>query len=92
MFEIGLFSLQKDVPPWDMFKCFPPQVENGSMRKNKFFEATICLLKLFSYGLLFIVVLCSSVAAKLAVLFATSQLQKSPSIPYCNPDPNIGMI
>ncbi|XP_072762919.1 chitin synthase chs-2 [Anoplolepis gracilipes] len=74
---------QKDVPPWDMFKSFPSQIETGSVRNNKYFEIIIWILKVLIYGLLFIVVLCSGIVAKTAVLFATSQLQKT-QLPYCN--------
>lgn len=79
-----LFSSQKDVPPWDMFRSFPSQIESGSEQSNRFFEITICVLKVLIYGLLFIVVLCSGIAAKTTVLFATSQLQKDHSLPHCN--------
>lgn len=79
-------SSQKDVPPWDVFQCFPPQPESGSMRRNKF-EVMVWILKLLIYGVLFIIVLCSSVVAKSAVLFATSQLQRRPSVLYCHQNP-----
>ncbi|KAL6424393.1 hypothetical protein ACFW04_009877 [Cataglyphis niger] len=82
---------QKDVPPWDMFKSFPSQIESGSLQSNWCFEITILFLKVLIYGLLFIVVLCSGIMAKTAVLFATSQLRKNQSISidieslrYCN--------
>ncbi|XP_011253680.2 chitin synthase chs-2 [Camponotus floridanus] len=77
-------DLQKDVPPWDMFKSFPSQIESGSVRNNQFFEVVICIIKVLIYGLLFVIVLCSGIAAKTAILFATSQLQKNQSWPICS--------
>ncbi|XP_071565926.1 chitin synthase chs-2 isoform X3 [Temnothorax nylanderi] len=73
-------SSQKDVPPWDAFECLPPPPESGSMRNNRFFEIVIWILKLFIYGLLFTIVLCSGIASKLAVLLATAQLRKNESL------------
>lgn len=77
-------SSQKDFPPWDMFKSFPSQIESGSLQDNRCFEIIIWILKVLIYGLLFIVVLCSGIAAKTGVLFATSQLQKNQSLRHCN--------
>lgn len=76
------FSSQKDVPLWDMFKSFPSQIESGSARNNQFFETVIYILKVLIYGLLFVIVLCSGIAAKTAILFATSQLQKNQTLFY----------
>ncbi|XP_077266007.1 chitin synthase chs-2 isoform X4 [Temnothorax americanus] len=73
-------SSQKDVPPWDAFECLPPPPESGSMRSNRFFEIVIWILKLFIYGVLFTIVLCSGIASKLAVLLATAQLRKNESL------------
>lgn len=72
-------SSQKDVPPWDVFECFPPPPESGSMQSNKFFEIVSWILKMFIYGLLFTIVLCSGITSKLAVLLATAQLRKNQS-------------
>lgn len=83
------FSSQ-DVPPWDVFECLPPPPESGSMRNNRFFEIVIWILKVFIYGLLFTIVLCSGIAAKLAVLLITAQLRKNQSLPFCNR--NLGKI
>ncbi|XP_011705416.1 PREDICTED: uncharacterized protein LOC105460624 isoform X2 [Wasmannia auropunctata] len=76
-------SLQKDILSWDVFECLPPP-ESGSMQNNKFFEIVIWILKIFIYGLLFTIVLCSGIASKFAVLLATAQLQKNQLLPSCN--------
>ncbi|KYN42444.1 Chitin synthase 3 [Trachymyrmex septentrionalis] len=81
--DLVLFSLQ-DVPPWDVFECYPPSSESGSMQNNRFFEIVIWILKIFIYGLLFIIVFCSGIVSKLFVLLATAQLRKNQSLPFCN--------
>ncbi|KYM77515.1 Chitin synthase 3 [Atta colombica] len=78
-----LFSLQ-DVPSWDVFECYPPSSESGSMQSNRFFEIIIWILKIFIYGLLFAIVFCSGIVSKLFVLLATAQLRKNQSLPFCN--------
>jgi len=60
------------------------------MRNNRFFEIVIWIVKIFIYGLLFIIVLCSGIASKLTVLLATAQLRKNQSLPSCNR--NLGKI
>lgn len=78
------FSSSKDLPSWDLFKTFPMPLRDGSMRNNHFFVKIIWTIKVLVYGLLFVIVLFSAIAAKSAVLFATSQLRKNQLLPYCN--------
>lgn len=78
------FSSQKDVPPWDVFECLPPPPESESMQSNKCFEIIIWILKIFIYGLLFTIILCSGITSKFAVLLATAQLGKNQLLPSCN--------
>ncbi|XP_032669595.1 chitin synthase chs-2-like [Odontomachus brunneus] len=75
-------SSQKDVPSWDLFKTFPTPSRDGSMQNNNFFKKIIWTVKVLVYGLLFAVVFCGAIAAKSAVLFATSQLQKNRLLSY----------
>lgn len=54
------------------------------MQNSSFFENTVRVLKVFIYGLLFVIVLCSAIVAKLTILFAASQLHDSTNLLYCN--------
>lgn len=54
------------------------------MQNNRFFEIVIWILKVFIYGLLFTIVLCSGIASKLAVLLAAAQLRKNQTLPSCH--------
>ncbi|KAG7202391.1 hypothetical protein KM043_018708 [Ampulex compressa] len=81
---------QKDVPPWDMFKCFPPTSKTGSMQENRCLSIIVRILKVFVYIFLLIVVLVSGVIAKSAMLLAVSQFPEERTIRYCDNEWELG--
>ncbi|KYN04745.1 Chitin synthase 3 [Cyphomyrmex costatus] len=54
------------------------------MQNNRVFEIIVSILKIFIYGSLFTIVLCSGIISKVFVLLATAQLRKNQSLPDCN--------
>ncbi|XP_057328109.1 chitin synthase chs-2 isoform X1 [Microplitis mediator] len=69
---------------WDVFRDPPPKIDSGSMANQKCLDATVQIIKVIVYLLVFIIVLVSGVVSKGTILFMTSQLKPDRVIVYCN--------
>lgn len=77
-------SSQKDQMLWDSFQDPPPPQSSGSAIDNKRFDTFKKCLKLFTYILVFVVVLAATVGAKLTFLFMTSHIKSGYVVKYCD--------
>ncbi|XP_054005861.1 chitin synthase chs-2-like [Hylaeus anthracinus] len=72
--------------PWDAFKYFPSEKKSASMENKQWVELSMHIIKVLVYGIIFSIVLCSSLISKCTVLFAVSQLEEEKSIVFCDYD------
>lgn len=69
---------------WDVFRDPPPKIDSGSMASQRCLDITVQITKAAVYLLVFVIMLCCGVVAKVSVLFMTSQLKAGRTILYCN--------
>ncbi|KAL4708136.1 hypothetical protein ACJJTC_009915 [Scirpophaga incertulas] len=69
---------------WNLFREIPVKKESGSMVSTAWIDASVKILKLLAYVIVFALVLGSAVLAKGTLLFITSQLKKGRAIPHCS--------
>ncbi|XP_076379793.1 chitin synthase chs-2 isoform X2 [Megalopta genalis] len=77
-------SVQQNVLPWDIFKQYSIKKESASMQKHKWLVIVMRIIKFLMYGIIFCIILCCSLIAKCAVLFAVSQLDEEQCTQLCN--------
>jgi len=69
---------------WDVFKDDPPVIITGSMADQTCMEVSLKIVKILAYILSFLFVLGGAVVSKGTLLFMTSQLSSTRSIPFCS--------
>lgn len=70
---------------WDTFQDPPSDVSSGSIgEETKLLIFLIKLLKVFTYIIVFLVVLASSVLSKITFLLMTSHIKDNTKIRYCD--------
>ncbi|XP_063708773.1 chitin synthase chs-2-like [Culicoides brevitarsis] len=75
--------LVEDKRLWDSFQDHPPEETYGSSVNLKWLNTSVKLLKIFVYGLVFVIMLVCSVASKSTMLFMTSHVQRDLQVKYC---------
>ena len=76
------FRRKEDVKGWDVFIVTPPEEEDETAT-SKAIDITLKLMKVFVYILTFSVVIMSAVIAKGCLLFITSHIRESRTLPVC---------
>lgn len=81
---ICLRSLQKDQFLWDSFQDPPAPLHSGSALDNKRFDRLKKLLKIVTYMLVFVVVLCGAIASKMSYLLMVTFVSNGQRVKYCD--------
>lgn len=69
---------------WDSFQDPPPPQASGSSIDTKRFDSFKKCLKLFTYIFVFVVVLATTVTAKISFIFMTSHIKNGYTVRYCD--------
>uniref|UniRef100_A0A336L059 chitin synthase n=1 Tax=Culicoides sonorensis TaxID=179676 RepID=A0A336L059_CULSO len=68
---------------WDSFRSDPIEDRSGSSINIKWLETSVKLLKIFVYGLVWVVMIIGAVASKASLLFMTSHVKVDTKVEYC---------
>lgn len=87
-FGINAFALfsraEEEIEGWDVFKYFPLRLKTGSRADTRLVDNLVKLAKALTYVVLFLLVLCGGVLAKLTIIFSASQISDDGAVAYCD--------